>query len=264
MPKLLPLKIKEKMIKEISSGTSINNISKKLNLGKSTIYYYYKKLKGKKYQESKFKSDLSRDEGEILGIIIGDGTIFHEKKGGHYNIYVRFGIKNKEYSIYVKNKFEKFFNKKIYLYSDCKDKLRLLIVSKKIYFYFKSFVDYEESKKYSTIKIKNIENLPKKFKLGLLKGLIDTDGTIYQTKDNRIRINFYTTSEKLKDQFITILKEFNFKYGFCIDKRKIKDVNRRTHNNNKCYSIYLWKDSITPFIKLIKPFKSNRIIGPVG
>jgi len=261
MPKLLPIKIKEEMIKGINSGTSINKISKGLNLGKSTIYYHYKKIKGKRYKEPQFISNLSKEEGEILGIIIGDGSLFYRKNNWNYCIKIRFGKINKEYSIYVKKILERFFKKKFYLYEDCKDKLSLITTDKKIYNHLMNFIDFNKGRKYSTVKVKNLKKLPNSFKKGLIKGLIDTDGSVCQGKDGRIRIGFYTTSKKLSKQFVELLKQFNFKYGYYITKPKSHYMQRKEYKSNILYSTYIWKESIVHFIKLIKPYKSNKIKG---
>jgi len=255
----LPKETKETLINKINNGTSINKISKKLNLAKSTIYHHYKKIKGKKYKEPIFISNLSKDEGEILGIIIGDGSLFYYKKHGHYWIKIRFGLINKKYALYVKDKFEKFFNKNFYLYEDCKNKLSLVTLSKKTYIYFNNFLYFKKGKKYCTVSINNLENLPKNFKLGLLKGLIDTDGCISKHSDGRIRISFHTTSKKLSEQFITLSEEQNFRYGIFSIKPNIKNIKGKNYKTREYYSIYLWKESTIPFIKLIKPFKSARV-----
>ena len=47
---MLKLEIRGAIIKQINEGNSINKISKSLGLRKSTIYHYYKKIKGRKYK----------------------------------------------------------------------------------------------------------------------------------------------------------------------------------------------------------------------
>jgi len=107
MPRLLPKEIKEEMISKLKKGVSINQISKEIGLAKSTIYHHYKKINGKKFVEPVFESNLSKEEGELLGIIIGDGSLLHYKEYGHYRIIVAFGKVNEKYARYVKNKFER-------------------------------------------------------------------------------------------------------------------------------------------------------------
>lgn len=41
--------IRNKIIQNIHLGNSINNISMELNIAKSTIYHYYKKINGRMY-----------------------------------------------------------------------------------------------------------------------------------------------------------------------------------------------------------------------
>ena len=47
---MLKQEIREAIINQITEGNSINKISKSLGLRKSTIYHYYKKLKGRKFK----------------------------------------------------------------------------------------------------------------------------------------------------------------------------------------------------------------------
>ena len=70
----LPKEIRQKIIKRINENVSINNISKELNLAKSTIYYHYKKIKGKKPKEIEFNFRSEKEIGEFLGIFSGDGN----------------------------------------------------------------------------------------------------------------------------------------------------------------------------------------------
>ena len=151
---LIKSEIKKEMIGQISKGVSINIISKSLNLGKSTIYHYYKKIKGKKYKEPEFKVSFSEKEGEITGIFAGDGSQYFEPKRYHYEVNIHFGAKNLEYLFYVKELYEKFFNKKFRIEKSNPTTLRLRTYSKKSYYYFTNYLDYDPRIKHSTVRLK--------------------------------------------------------------------------------------------------------------
>ena len=104
--------IKNKIIKAISSGKSINWISQEYGLAKSTIYHYFKKIKGRRYPKLNLSPSYSEVEGEIIGIFTGDGGLYFWKKNYSYDVSIYFGLKNIGYAKYVQNIFEQYFKKK--------------------------------------------------------------------------------------------------------------------------------------------------------
>jgi intein/homing endonuclease len=252
---LLKPELKEEIIKQIKKGNSINKISKDLSAGKSTIYYYYKKIKGKKYKEPHFTLRASETEGEIVGIFAGDGSQFYASKQGAYQINIHFGAKNEKYAKYVKKIFENYFNKKFWLaYEKEGSIIRVRTQSKKIFYYFKEYLTYGSRTKHSTVRL-NTLNLPKEFKKGFLRGLFDTDGSVlYQKKEKRVRIAFYTTSSELMKQIKLLMKEFDFKCGYGIRKNRHKRY-------KDLYVLWMWKESNDKFLKEIAPFKKKLLKG---
>ncbi len=79
----------------------------------------------------------------------------------------------------------------------------------------------------------------KQFVLGFLRGLFDTDGTLSGRK-----VLFYTSSNGLKNQIRKFLGDFEIKNSAYLDRRSRSPI----------YHIYIWKQDIEKFIKLIKPF----------
>lgn len=252
---LLKSQVKKRMSSLILAGTSINNISKELSLGKSTIYYYYKKLKGRKYSIPSYNIDFSEIEGEIVGIFTGDGSLYHHKESGHYELNVHFGKKNRGYALYVKNLYEGYFNKKFRLETSNPGSLRLKTYSKLLYHYFENHLEYVPQIKHCTVKLKKI-NFPWEFKLGFLRGLLDTDGTIYENT-KRIRISYCSTSKILINQVSKILWEFEIQNSIYIS-------NRIQRNDKTVYYASILKPSVDKFINLVQPFKARTCKGPVA
>lgn len=246
----LPSETKTKMLQMIKGGNSLNKIARETGLPKTTIYYYSKKINGKKYFEPKFNLEYSEAEGEIAGIFAGDGSQYYEPKRCSYQVNVHFG--KTDYASYVKKLFEYYFNKKFRLQKESKGRSRLRTNSKKIFHHFKNYLQYDSKIKHSTVRLKAL-TFPKSFLVGFLRGFLDTDGTIYKRPNGSIRIAYSTTSKTLANQLVKILELFGIKCGYCVAKSsRFKDLHR----------VYILKGSNELFLKLVKPFKMKRF-GPL-
>ena len=248
---MLPIETKESLIKEIKNGISINKISRKLNLANSTIYYHYKKIKGKKSKDSNFIINFSENEGEIVGIFTGDGSQHGDIPHGNYKTNIHFG-NNLAYVNYVKNLYDNYFNKTWSLYKEFPKgydiKYKLNAVNKKIFNYFPNYIIYKRETKHNTVKLKTL-NLPKHFKIGFLRGLVDTDGTVCKY-DNRIRVIYYTTSKILAKQIKLLLKDIEVKSEVYMTKKQgYKDL----------YMVQLSQKDVIKFLNKVRPYKQRRL-----
>ncbi len=248
----LKKEIKLDIIHQIKNGISINNISRKMCLSKSTIYYYYKKIKGRKYKKLNISPKYSRKEGEIVGIFAGDGSQYFEPKRYKYEVNIHFGYKNKKYALYVKKLYSGYFGKKFELYNEKNKNLRLRTSSKEIYNYFHYYLDFIPQTKHSTVKLKTFK-LSKNFNLGFLKGFVDTDGCVYfKNNKKKVSVCFYTTSKQLSFQLMRILYSLELQYSYYITRRE---------NWKPLHNIKLLQQSVETFLNMVKPFKANRIKG---
>ena len=251
---LLKAEVKEEIMKELRKGTSINKISKLLSLGKSTIYYYYKKINGKKYIPPYVQPNYLEKEGEIVGIFAGDGSQYFAK-GGHYQVNVHFGGHRKDYAIYVQKLFSDYFCKKFQLSFLNDGKLRLRINSKDIFNYFKNYIEYDSKIKHSTVKLRTLE-IPLEFKLGLIRGLVDTDGSVlYSNHDKAIIVFYFTTSENLTKHISLILQELSIEHTCTCRNEKV--------GRKPLYVICILKKDVYKFLNIVKPFKQKLLKGPV-
>lgn len=245
--------VKEEIITRIKQGISLNKISKSSGIRKSTLYYYYKKIKGKRYQPPKFKINYTEKEGEILGTFIGDGSQHYAKNNYHYQTTIHFG-NCPDYAFHVQRLFEDYFNKKWSLYKDIRNngriQYRLRVLDKIIFDYFANYISYNKHHKHDTVSLITTK-LPIAFKLGLLRGLVDTDGTICKCKDGRIRIQFYTTSKKLAEQTKEILEFLNMN---CFLSKVIRPEFK------PIFLVSIYKKDVAKFIKQIQPFKARNLI----
>ena len=196
------------------------------------------------------KPTFSEIEGEIAGIFAGDGSQHFEPKAYHYEVNVHFAKQNIEYALYVKNIFETFFNKKFRLEKQNSNCLRLRTYSKEIYHFFENYLEYIPQVKHSTVKLKS-NTFSTEFKIGFLRGMLDTDGCVRNLPhEKRTRIFFCTTSKELSIQIRNILNEFRINNGRYVSIRKYR-------NEKPVYYVNIWKYSADKFINLIKPLKAK-------
>jgi intein/homing endonuclease len=236
---------KENLMNDIRNDVSINNLVKKYGLAKSSIYHYYKKIKGRKSKILSFQPAYSENEGEIVGIFAGDGSQYFEPRGYHYEVNVHFGAHRRPYALYVQHLFESFFGKSFRLKDEGRV-LRLRTLSKQVFNYFHEYMNYTPQIKHCTVHLKSL-NVPEEFKIGFLRGLVDTDGSVLRDRKTRGRyIRYYTTSKILSEQIVRLLEELNLEIGVHL---------RITPGYKDYYIINVHKKSIDSFLKKIQPFK---------
>lgn len=244
--------LKTMMISCLKRGDSLNKISRATGINKSTIYYHYEKMFGRKYKLPHFSPVASEQEGEIVGIFAGDGSQYFEPKRHSYEVNVHFGEHKRAYAEYVKALFESFFNKRFRLYQEKSGKLRLRTQSKSIFHYFSHYISFIPQIKHATVSLKTLE-IPLGFKQGFLRGLVDTDGYVKRDTSGRLRICYYTTSKRLASQIQALLQEQDMQSSLRVvhDKRGYKPL----------FTIYVLSSSIDTFLKTVNPYKAQ---GPVA
>lgn len=249
----LNARIKSIVISSIKNKDSINKICSKTGLAKSTVYYYYKKINGKKYKSPNCSITFSDYGGEIVGIFSGDGSQYHYLPNGNYFTTIHFG-NVVGYVDYVKNIYDSFFEKPWRKWKESTKegliKYRLRVSDKKIFHFFKSYLDYDPKSKHNTCAIKNIA-LTRPFKIGFLRGFFDTDGCL-STSNDRVRVFYYTTSQKLADQMKCFLEELGISSTIRCERRKNlgwKDL----------FVLRIREKEVNKFLNLVKPFKARKL-----
>lgn len=239
------MKITQNEIALIKQGISINKIRALTGFNKSTIYYHYKRLFGKKIPQVDicFKSDT--ELGEFLGIFAGDGSFFKNPKTYHYTISIAIGHYEKGYIRHLKQKLPEWFNKKPYIfYQKHNGKASCIIFiyrSKKIYDTIRNYLEWNGKKTYS-IRLRGLDLKKREFNRGFVRGLVDTDGNFYSPKR---RLSISSVSEKLIDQIEEILIHncSLFPKRFCYKKK----------NRAMLYTVALNGENAKKFIEVIKP-----------
>jgi len=217
MPRLTP-RIKSNMMDLIHEGKSLNSIVKLTGIGKSTIYYHFRKIKGRTIKQVKFNFN---DEhlGEFCGIFAGDGYSFYHKKHGAYNVSFFFNnISENRYASELGELFHHLFGKpplKMVRYDT--NVVVLRYQSKAIYDLLNKYIEWDRThitiypdgkkicRKSHTVNLKQ-DTYSNSFKIGFIRGSIDSDGHI---NAGRRRAMFASASRFLATTIRKFLDELN-------------------------------------------------------
>lgn len=190
---------------------------------------------------------------ELIGIILGDGNIW-VKNGGYY--YVRIcgdAKKEKDYLLnHVNPLFESIFGVKMHLRRHNKDTgLILTKGSKNIVFTLNRFGIPSGSKIKNNVGIPSWILSSKKYTRACIRGLIDTDGSVFPLKGrNYPYIWFSCNIPKLRKTFKIAMKNLGFKLSkwnfreghaaetYIANKYMVKRFSKEIHLKNKKYDEY--------------------------
>lgn len=200
--------IKARLLKLYKKGYSLSNLSKLLNLSKTTIYYYAYNRFRKVYLEGKFNPALQHELGEFVGAFIGDGYFFYNPNDWSYETRIYLSDHEHEYaerlSTIIKKVFGRGCTTRIWPYPGKKE-LILKMYRKAIYEKLLEHV-YWRKKKALTVGLKPpISRYSDSFISGVIAGLIASDGDV-STQSRRI--GFSTSSPILAGQYQEMLKRF--------------------------------------------------------
>lgn len=176
--------------------------------------------------------ELNEFLSEFCGAIIGDGCLYN--RCGHHTIMISGNITDdREYYNYLSENIEKITGRKpiIKIHERA---LRLIIHNKKFFNFLKSKIGIfvGGGKVYNVTIPEKIKN--SKFALNCLKGIVDTDGSIFTANKpgspNYPSIEITTASENLAKQIFRILENLNF---------RVKIRSHKPRNTARMYKISL-------------------------
>lgn len=101
----IPDKNKEKIMNLVKMGLSMKKISKRTNIGLSSLREFFRRnglLDLRKYRDKKKYKVGNREKSILCGILLGDGTIYKYNED-RFKFTVRHGPKQKFYSEYIYN-----------------------------------------------------------------------------------------------------------------------------------------------------------------
>ena len=244
--------MKRKMTSLLKKGKSLDEISKITGLGKTTIYYHYRKYYKKKTKPVRISRNDSELLGEFLGVIAGDGYI-NVDKTYHHRVRIFLNISEEEYASKLTEMITNFLGKPPHRYVHLKGNcIQLSILSREVCNLIREYLDWESKghrSKSRSVKLKKIES-DDKFKIGFLRGCVDTDGYI-----NKNRIQFSTASKGLCDNTENFLRSL----GISFSTYTYQD---RRPNRSVMYLTSIRSISRERFLQLISP--RNIANAPVG
>ena len=216
----------------IKEGKSLNKISSITGISKTTIYYHYRKHHGIRIKKPKINLEDKEVLGEFLGVVAGDGYVNSDKLY-HHRTRIFLNITEGEYSDSLISLFSKFIGKPVHKYVHEKGHvIQLSILSREVSDLVKQYLFWKpmgHRSKSRSVYLKKYET-DKNFKIGFLRGCIDTDGYI-----NKNRIQFCTASKKLCTNIESFLKSLKIGYRTTLyqDKRPNKSLIYFVNINSK-------------------------------
>lgn len=195
---------------------------------------------------------IEKDEtlAELIGVILGDGHIQeyisnNERHVGSYFIEITLHEEEKELIDRVRTLLESKTGKKFRKYEKEGKAIRLVVYSKDLVQKLKNLGLETGDKTKNQVKVPEWIKKDKNYSKKCLRGLIDTDGAIYQDKrknQSYTRIQFKNYSKPLLDDFVEMCSTINI--DVVSGGKHQKQVSRR---------------NIEEFIQKIEPLKGKNI-----
>ena len=171
---------------------------------------------------------------ELVGVILGDGCIYHYPKNGIYGLEISGNAEeDHEYFLKISKFIENLIGKKPTITARNHKLGRAL----KLMVYNKKFAEHLINEVGITCKNKTFEGaIPDKlldwnYSQHIIRGLFETDGSLYFSKVNGIssypRVEIKTSSKVIASQIIKILEQKSFK------------PHTRTNNSDSTIGIYV-------------------------
>lgn len=225
----------------VKSDKSLNQITEILKKSKTTVYYHFRKIKGRTVKPISFCSKHEELIGEFIGLFAGDGCA--DKTADYqYRTYLFFNnINEREYvNNLIKKVLIKLFEKKPMIFRR-ENRLILCYYSKNIQKLIKEYLTWnKEFRKTYSVGLIN-KKYSKFFKMGFLRGSLDSDGYF-----NKKKISFATVSPNLMINITNFLNDLEIAHSVRLYKEK-------RENRKDIYHINIIRRDFVKFIELIKP-----------
>ncbi len=230
----------------VAKNLSLNKISEVLGLSKSTVYYWYRKVKGKTFTKLVINSANQEIVGEFIGAFAGDGNYTVDRDYKH-QISISLNSRDLYYITHLRNLIGIVCGRMPHVYTYDREHVTILrVVSKDLALFVKLYLTWANTKT-ATVELRDRgKELDKRFIVGFLRGLMDTDGYI---NHGAKYATFSTISPRLARNIETSLTflDINFKEYLNEDRRK---------NYKPVFRIRVTKD-FKKFISVVQPKHFN-------
>lgn len=229
----MPKRLTDDQILEIVNlakmGISIANISKKLGLKETTVYYHARNHCRKM---TKLDPNLLSEfeKGYIIGFFLGDGNIDRGRKTQRY--FVRFFLdtrRDRDICMYLCSIFQKG-RKRVSILTG-KAVITLKICSKELVDFILKYVEYKRDIDNRLEKRLNpSRNWPIELQYGILSGIIDSDGYVHEHLGTQIK----TVSSSFQRRIRNMLTYLRINATF-----REEDATRNSFSKRSRYVIYI-------------------------
>lgn len=218
---------KQQIREKARNGDSVNQIKEELGVPKSTVYYHFKKEVGQKQKENALKLPENEEVvGEICGVFAGDGNFYYEENNYKYRVKFTLNL-NQDYWKKLAKFLEENLQKKPHInHQENYNRTNLRYESKPLVTLLKEHLTWEENKT-DTIKLKD-KKYSKEFKVGFLRGLLDTDGYKDTT---RKRYCFSTVNTELGKNISELLGDLDIPH----ELKTYRDTRENYQDMNRVY-----------------------------
>ena len=247
------------------TGASLRQISMKLGVAKTTVYYHAKRY-CKKMTGFNIRTLTEKEQGYLVGMFVGDGYInrWFDKNENRQRFVVKF-VLGKQRDQDIADYLQFIFNKAGKRTTRLSEKTKLIIkVSSK------SFVEYlakyvrnlgqvrGQSRRKMLV---DIENWSYHFKLGFISGMIDSDGYIFFNKRSMkpYLVEIKTANPTLKRQLLHILATLKMDTTEFVAKSY-----EGSYSVKPCYRIHILKRGIQQHRRHFISVKLNRYYSGSG
>lgn len=228
----------------VKEGKSLKSISRILNQKKTTVYYHFRKVKGKTVYPIIIDEKDDELVGEFIGLFAGDGCIY-TSKGYNHRTYLYFNITERPFiENLITNVLIKIFGKRPMMFRS-ENRLNLCYDSKIIHEFVHKYLLWDkDSRKAHSVRLKSLKHSTN-FKIGFIRGSLDSDGHF-----SKKQISFASVSPRLIRNIEEFLKDLNLSHSLTCYKEKRK-------NRKDLYQIRILKKDHKKFMNTIKP--RNRV-----
>jgi hypothetical protein len=243
----------EEIIKEVQTGSSLNQLSSKFGFPKTTIYYHVKEFcrKMNKFDEKRL-SEWER--GYLVGFFIGDGCLIYRPKCWSYiTKFVLNALSEKAIANSLINILPKAGTKPWTATEG--HRLKVLSSSKGLQDFLKRYAGYgsEDHKLRKRFGLSETLNEGKVFTFGVLAGMIDSDGHVRRGKGHGLSVVISTASKGLATSIVQL-----------VGKLGMKATIIRQHSGftglNSCFLVRILTNSITSNAAHIRSLKLQQVL----
>jgi hypothetical protein len=224
----------------VKENQSLNKIVEITGKPKTTIYYYFREIRGKTTKPIVVNDTNSELVGEFIGLFAGDGCLY-KADNYTYRIYLTFNTEERRLvNELIKEVLLNLFGKPPMIFIR-ENRLTLCYYSKRIQQFIHKYLTWDTSSRKTYSVMLKTENLTREFFIGFIRGSIESDG--YISKD---KISFATVSPGLMKSISRSLHKLKLSH-------KIRLYKEKRENRKAIYHINLPKKEFDKFFKIIKP-----------